>query len=57
MENRRRHKRYSITGTVELQCMNRGNNQIIHAVVSDISLSGIGLYLDIPLDDNLDVST
>lgn len=56
MENKRRHKRFSITGSADLTYRVREKNQIIHALISDVSLSGIGLYLDLPVEDNVDVS-
>ncbi len=56
MINKRRHKRYSVTGSADLKYKVQEKNQIIHTLISDISLSGIGLYLDAPLEENLDVS-
>ena len=56
MINKRRHKRFSISGSADLTYRVQEKNQIIHTLVSDISLSGIGLYLDAPLEENLDVS-
>ena len=56
MENKRIHKRYSITGSADLQYVIKEKDQRINTLISDISLSGIGLYSDMPLEDNLDVS-
>jgi len=56
MYKKRRHKRYCITGSADLKYERLGQNQLIHALINDISLSGIGLYLDIPLEDTIDVS-
>jgi hypothetical protein len=55
MINKRRHKRFSITGSADLTYRVQGKNQIIYALISNISRSGIGLYLDTPLEENLDV--
>jgi hypothetical protein len=54
--NKQRHKRFSITGSADLTYRVQGKNQIIYALISNISRSGIGLYLDTPLEENLDVS-
>jgi c-di-GMP-binding flagellar brake protein YcgR len=56
MINRRRHKRYSLTGFADLKYNLGEKKQIIRTLVSDISLAGIGLFLDAPLEENLDVS-
>jgi len=56
MINKRRHKRHSITGSADLTYRGQEKNQTIHTLISDISLSGIGLYLDVLLEDRVDVS-
>lgn len=56
MTNKRRHKRFSITGSADLTYRVKEKNQTIHALISDVSLSGIGLYIDVPLEDRVDVS-
>ena len=56
MINNRRHKRFSITGSAELAHRVQGKNQTIHTLISDLSLSGIGLYVDSPLEENFEVS-
>jgi hypothetical protein len=53
---KRRHKRYSITGSADLTYTIKGNNEVIHALISDIAISGIGLYSDILIEENVDVS-
>jgi len=54
--NKRRHKRFSMTGSADLTYRVQGKNQLIHTLISDISLSRIGLYVDAPLDENFEVS-
>lgn len=56
MINKRRHKRFSITGSADLTYRVQGNNRLYHTLISDISLSGIGLYADAPLEENFEVS-
>ncbi|NWF75810.1 MAG: PilZ domain-containing protein [Nitrospirae bacterium] len=56
MTNKRRHKRFPLTGSAVLTFSGIGNDEKINTIISDISLSGIGLYSDIPLKDNADVS-
>ncbi len=56
MINKRRHKRFSITGSADLAYRVRGKDRLVHTLISDISLSGIGLYIDAPLEDNFEVS-
>jgi hypothetical protein len=56
MTNKRRHKRFSITGSADLTYRVKEKNQTIHTLISDVSLSGIGLYIDVPLEDGADVS-
>ncbi len=56
MSNRRKHKRYPATGSVDIKYEHEGQEKLVHALITDISLSGIGVYLDVPLEDNIDVS-
>ncbi len=56
MSNRRKHKRYPATGSVDIKYEHEGQKKLVHALITDISFSGIGLYLDIPLEDNINVS-
>lgn len=56
MSNKRKHRRYSITGSVTINYNSDGKNQLVHALITDISFSGIGLYLDIPLEDETEIS-
>lgn len=56
MDNKRRHKRYSVTGSAAVKYEFAGQSRVIHALITDISLSGVGLYLDVPLEDSIDVS-
>lgn len=55
MDNKRRHKRYSVTGSAAVKYEFAGQSRVIHALITDISLSGVGLYLDVPLEDSVDV--
>lgn len=54
----RRHKRFPLTGSAEFAYEGgaQKNSRAFHALISDVSLSGIGLYLDIPAHENRDVS-
>jgi c-di-GMP-binding flagellar brake protein YcgR len=54
MIKKRRHKRIPLTGSAVLKL--KDQDQSLHAMTRDISISGIGLYSDIPLEDNMEVS-
>jgi hypothetical protein len=56
MINQRRHKRVAITGTATLKFEVRGEFRSIQALPGSISLGGIGLYADDPIEDETDVS-
>jgi hypothetical protein len=56
LNKKRKHRRYTVTGSADLKYERQGQNQLIHALITDVSLSGIGLYLDGPLEDTIDVS-
>jgi hypothetical protein len=56
LDNKRKHKRYPITGSADLKYENQGQIQVTPALITDISFSGIGLYLDVLLEDAIDVS-
>ncbi len=44
MINRRRHKRFILSGIVTLEFKKKGKTQSIQTVIANISLGGIGLY-------------
>jgi c-di-GMP-binding flagellar brake protein YcgR len=56
MDNRRRHRRVPLVSFVILKLSDGQNVQSIKALTADISMSGIGLYSDTPLDLDRDVS-
>jgi c-di-GMP-binding flagellar brake protein YcgR len=57
IKSKRKHRRYSVTGYAALKYKAQEQDQIVlHTLITDISLSGIGLYSDVPLEDNIDVS-
>ena len=56
MANERRYQRFPLAGSANLRYKVQGENKTIHAMISDISLDGIGLYLDISLETATDVS-
>ena len=56
MLNQRRHKRVPITGTATLKFEDTGEFRSIQALPGSISLGGIGLYADDPIEDDTDVS-
>lgn len=56
MRNQRRHKRFPLTGCADISFGEKETRETIHALISDISLSGIGLYADEPPEENRDVS-
>jgi c-di-GMP-binding flagellar brake protein YcgR len=54
--DRRWHKRVSITGIAILKFEKRGDIQSIQAVPGNISLGGIGVYADVPIEIDTNVS-
>lgn len=56
MINQRRHKRVPITGNATLKFEDKGEIKSIQSLPGSISLGGIGLYSDDPIEDNTDVS-
>ena len=56
MINQRRHKRVPITGTATLKFEDKGEIKSIQTMTVNISLGGIGLYSDDPIEDDTDVS-
>jgi c-di-GMP-binding flagellar brake protein YcgR len=56
MHNKRRHKRVPISASVTITCEGEGGNETYHAMAANISLSGIGLYSDGPLEPETEVS-
>jgi c-di-GMP-binding flagellar brake protein YcgR len=56
MINQRRHKRVPITGTATLKFEDKGEFRSIQALLGSISLGGIGLYADDPIEDDTGVS-
>ena len=56
MNKKRRHKRVPISASVTLTCKDGGGGQPIHAMAANISLSGIGVYADGPLEPETDVA-
>ena len=53
---KRKHKRFSITGTATLQFEDGGKSRTIRAVLSNISSVGMGLYADSPVEIHKQVS-
>jgi c-di-GMP-binding flagellar brake protein YcgR len=56
MINHRRHKRVPITGTVTLTFKDKNEFRSIQALLCSISLGGIGLYADEPIEDDTSIS-
>lgn len=56
MISRRRHKRVPLTATATIQYNVEEGSKQIQAMVSDISLSGMGVYLDKPLREDTALS-
>jgi c-di-GMP-binding flagellar brake protein YcgR len=56
MNKKRRHKRVPISAAVSIRPGSREDDQPIHAMAANISLSGIGLYSDSPLEPETEVS-
>jgi c-di-GMP-binding flagellar brake protein YcgR len=50
MVNKRQHKRIPITGTATLKFEDEGNFLSIETMLGSISLGGIGIYCDDPLE-------
>jgi hypothetical protein len=53
---KRRHKRFSLTGTATLQLEDGGDNKSIEGVLGSISSVGMGLYAHNPIEANKQVS-
>jgi c-di-GMP-binding flagellar brake protein YcgR len=56
MHKRRRHKRVPISASVGIAYEDREKGGTFRAMAADISLSGIGLYSDSPLEPETEVS-
>jgi hypothetical protein len=56
MTTKRRHERFPLTGFATVRCKLQPEHKIIHGMLCDIAVGGIGLYLDIPLLTHTDVS-
>ena len=55
-DNRRIHKRVPIAGSASLSFHGREGEVSIDAMISNISLSGIGIYADRQIEDGTEVS-
>ena len=55
MNTRRKHKRVPLASSVAISFEEDGEMQVFSALSSDISFSGIGLYLERSLHDKTDV--
>lgn len=53
---KRRHKRFPITGVATLQFEDNGEIKTMQVMLSSISSVGIGLYADSPIETNKNVS-
>jgi c-di-GMP-binding flagellar brake protein YcgR len=56
MHKKRRHKRVPISASVTITCEGQRGQETYHSMAGNISLSGIGLYSDSPLEPETDVS-
>ena len=56
MKNKRQQKRVRITGTAILTFKNKGEIQIMQTMITDVSLKGIGLYCNVPIEPGTTVS-
>jgi len=56
MVNTRTYKRFPITGAATLKFKNKGEFQSISTMVGSLSLAGIGLYSDDPIEIETKVS-
>ncbi len=56
MINKRQHKRIPITGTATLKFENKGEFLSIQTIPGSISVGGIGLYSDDPIEIDTNVS-
>lgn len=56
MHRKRRHKRVPISASVGIAYEDREKGGTFRAMAADISLSGIGLYCDSPLEPETEVS-
>ena len=53
---KRRHKRFSLTGTAILQLENEGDKRSIEGILGSISSVGMGLYANNPIEADKKVS-
>jgi len=53
---KRRHRRFSLTGTATLQLEDEGENKSIEGVLGSISSVGMGLYAHKPIEANKKLS-
>ena len=53
---KRRHKRFSVTGTAILQLEDEGDNKSIEGILGSISSAGMGLYANNPIEADKKVS-
>jgi c-di-GMP-binding flagellar brake protein YcgR len=56
VHTKRRHKRVPISASVAITREGGGEGKTFHAMAANISLSGIGLYSDGPLEPETEVS-
>jgi hypothetical protein len=56
VKNMRIHKRIPLTGSAHITFDRKDGDQSTDAIASNISLSGIGVYADIPIEDGTEVS-
>jgi hypothetical protein len=56
VEKKRRHKRVPISAFLTITREGREGSESFHAMAANISLSGIGLYCDSPLEPETEVS-
>ena len=52
MTNKRRHKRVPLAASATIRYTSEESPQPIQAMISDISLSGMGVYLDTPIRED-----
>lgn len=54
-DNKRAHKRVPIAGSARLAFYDRGKDVSLEAMVSNVSLSGIGIYAERQIEDGTEV--
>ncbi|MGW8323041.1 MAG: PilZ domain-containing protein [Thermodesulfobacteriota bacterium] len=54
--NRRIYKRVPVSGTADLTFQEGGGSVSMKTIVSNVSLSGLGIYSDRPIADDTDLS-